>query len=101
MPENDPLNPKPEPSEPDPPRGRRARIVCDFCECELASDGGVLKTSERAKTLERADKEITDLQGKLDTKTQELEDLRAKEKAPTPVPADKPNGGEKKGFIRW
>jgi hypothetical protein len=93
----DPLAGKPEPTPtPEPePQGRKRRIVCDFCACELASDGGVLKTSERAKKLERADKEITDLQGRLDTKTQELEDLKAKQTAPAPVPdpAKPPNGG--------
>ena len=101
----DPLEtPKPDPQpDPEPQPKRRQRIVCDFCGCELAADGGVLKTSERAKQLERADKEITDLQGKLETKSQEVEDLRAKlEKPPTPEPL-KTNGGEKesKSFIRW
>ena len=100
---DDPLNPKPDPQpDPEPQPKRRSRIVCDFCGCELAADGGVLKTSERAKQLERADKEITDLQGRLDTKTQEVEDLKAKLDQPKP-PNGSPEPGKKesKSFIRW
>lgn len=100
----DPLIPAPaDPSEPEPKPKRNARIRCDFCECELAGDGGVLKTSEKAKKLERADKEIADLQGRLDTANQKAEDLQGKlnamEKPPEPSP--KPNGGEKKGKSGW
>lgn len=63
---------------------RKQRICCDFCQCELGADGGVLKTSDKAKKLEKADaeisrlkKDIEDLQGRLDTAKQELESLKA------------------------
>lgn len=75
-------------SEDEPTVKRGKRIMCDFCECELAADGGVLRTSEKAKKLEKAEKEINDLQGRLDTKTHELEALRA----PKPEP-DQPTNG--------
>lgn len=88
MPDDPIINPpKPEP-EPEPSRKRRIR--CDFCECELASDGGVLRTSEKAKLLERAEREINDLQGRLETAQHDLEELRAPKPEPVPEPTNGP-----------
>jgi hypothetical protein len=89
MPDDPILNP-PKDALPEPEtKGRRpVRVRCDFCECELGADGGVLKTSEKARTLERAEREINDLQGRLETAKQELEAL----KAPKPEPSEPTNG---------
>jgi hypothetical protein len=89
MPDDPILNPPKDPPADSEPKGRRPiRVRCDFCECELGADGGVLKTSEKARTLERAEREITDLQGRLETAKQELEDL----KAPKPPSPEQTNG---------
>jgi hypothetical protein len=80
--------PKLDPPEPER-KGRPTRVRCDFCECELGADGGVLKTSEKARKLEGAEREINDLQGRLATKQQELEDLKAP-KPPSPEPKNGP-----------
>lgn len=39
--------------------------TCEFCECGLAADGAVLKTSERARKLARIDEKIEKLEGEL------------------------------------
>lgn len=89
MPDDPVINPpRPDPPEPEPSRKRRIR--CDFCECELAADGGVLRTSEKAKQLERAEKEILDLQGRLETAQHDLEELRAPKPESIPEPQNGP-----------
>jgi hypothetical protein len=89
---NDPIiDPPVVPPEPEK-KGRPVRVRCDFCECELGADGGVLKTSEKARKLERAEREINDLQGRLATAKQELEDLKApKPEVPEPINGPAPD----------
>jgi hypothetical protein len=58
--------------------GRSERARCEFCECKLTTRGEVLEFSEKAKKLRKADEHLAELQGTLDTRTQELEDARVK-----------------------
>jgi hypothetical protein len=61
LPPNNPPAPSPVPAR------QPSRIVCDCCGCSLALDGGVLKTSDRAKgynTLQdRLDAALSELAG--------------------------------------
>jgi hypothetical protein len=103
MPDDPILNPPNPPTDPEP-RGRRPiRVRCDFCECELGADGGVLKTSEKARTLERAEREINDLQGRLDTAKHDLEELRAPKPDPLNEPKNPPkqDDGPAKRAFSW
>jgi hypothetical protein len=43
-----PVDPAPSPLGAPEPR-RSASVVCEFCECQLAPDGGVMKMSENAR----------------------------------------------------
>lgn len=54
-----PGNPPPAPAPaPAPAPVRPSRITCDYCQCSLAADGGVLVTSDRAKDLNRLEERI-------------------------------------------
>jgi hypothetical protein len=90
----DPLNPPAPPNnpplEPEPERKRR-KVVCEACECTLAMDGGVITVSKKWKDLRDAERTIADLQGRLDTKTQEVEDLKAAGHKPPNGSSDDPS----------
>jgi septal ring factor EnvC (AmiA/AmiB activator) len=34
------------------------KLICEYCECQLAADGRVLRRSERAKTLIQLDTDL-------------------------------------------
>jgi len=51
------------------------RISCEFCECQLASSGEVLKRSARAKELMKFEEEITELRAELDGARGQVADL--------------------------
>src|SRR4051812_42273328 len=44
---------------------RNHRIVCEFCHCSLAPDGGVMAFSEEARALRDQKERITKLEGVL------------------------------------
>jgi septal ring factor EnvC (AmiA/AmiB activator) len=48
-----------------PVGGRSGGPTCEFCNCSLAADGAVLKTSDRARQLARIDEKIERLEGEL------------------------------------
>lgn len=82
-------------SDPGAPGGGapRGHIECGFCGCGLGADGGVLKTSTRARELARIDEKIERLEGELATArgrvtelTGELAAAVAKLAAVPPVP---------------
>lgn len=67
-----------------------SKVRCDYCECQLGADGGVLRVSERAKELNRQDerienlkRDISKLQGELDTAKADLAAARAELTAAT------------------
>lgn len=66
--------PAPVASSPQAPR----RIVCDCCGCQLASDGGVLKTGDRAKEFQKADDTIDALKREVARLESELSTARTK-----------------------
>lgn len=71
-------NPPPKKDDPPEPPDRKPRkLICGACGCELAMDGTVLHSSTTWRELEKAQHTIADLQGRLDTAKQELEDLKA------------------------
>ena len=57
------------PNDPPPSPRRAARVTCDFCQCELAPSGDVLKMSDRARSMRDGDDEIK----KRDKRVTELE----------------------------
>lgn len=68
------------------PAARRGGIECAFCECQIAPDGGVIKTSERARALAKAEDTIAALKSQLDAANAKIREL-------TPAP---PAGGDTK-----
>lgn len=78
------------------PRGAAAgagRVTCDFCACELAADGNVLRMSSRAKDLakiearlEKAADEVATAKARLAELEQELAAAKAAMTA-RPAPA--------------
>lgn len=97
--EDDPLGgnpPVPPVPEPELEPRRRKKVVCEACECTLAMDGGVITVSKKWKDLRDAERTIADLQGRLDTKTQEVEDLKAAaQKPPNGTSDDSPPAPKK------
>lgn len=83
----DPLLPSDPPEPPPvviPGVTRPKNVVCDFCGCKLAMDGGVLQTGDRARRLaasedsiDAKDAEITSLRSQLQTAREELSALKA------------------------
>jgi len=56
---------------PEPTRSTAARkITCGYCDCVLADDGGVLRSSERVKALNKQEETIEKLRSDL-TKAQD------------------------------
>lgn len=53
-----PPAPAPAPVPAAPPSSAR-RITCDFCGCQVAPDGGVLRTSDRARALRDLEDDLT------------------------------------------
>jgi len=63
---------------------RAVRITCGYCDCQLAADGGVLRTSDRVKALNKQEERIdalkadlARLEGELVTARGELTTLKA------------------------
>lgn len=74
---DDILDPVPNPSPvPLVSRGPR-KIVCQFCECELAVDGMVLKGSDKAKKLRKSEEEIEERERTIAILRQEITTLKA------------------------
>lgn len=81
--DGDPLNTDPPAAPPAAPPGPK-KLVCEFCECQLAPSGEVLRMGEAAKnyrklgeTIEAKDKEIRRLEGELQTVKTERDALKA------------------------
>lgn len=74
--------PSPEPAAaPVPSTNRPKHVICDFCQCKLAMDGGVLETGQRARRLaagedktEALNAEIESLRSQLGTAREQLAD---------------------------
>jgi uncharacterized small protein (DUF1192 family) len=70
---NDPNIPPGAPAvlpEPRPTPGRK--ITCAYCECVLADDGGVLRTSERVKALNKQEERIETLKSEIERLERDL-----------------------------
>jgi hypothetical protein len=68
-------------SRSDPPArtpGLPRKVICQFCECELAIDGMVLKGSDKAKKLRKAEEEIEERERLIATLRSEITDLKAR-----------------------
>lgn len=70
------------------PPARRGGIECAFCECQIAPDGGVLKTSDRARALAKSADTIADLRATIADLKAEIATLKAAHPAP-PAPKKK------------
>jgi len=85
--------------DPAAPVGSRSQggPTCEFCGCQLAADGAVLKTSQRARELARVDERIERLESDLATargRVTELEtELAAAIARPAPAPEPAPRRG--------
>lgn len=87
--------------DPGAPGGARtAGVTCEFCECGLAGDGAVLKTSARARQLARIDEKIEKLEQDKATALARVTELEtqlaaalAKLAAIPPIPAPEPRRG--------
>lgn len=55
------------------------KVICQFCECELAIDGMVLKGSEKAKKLRRSEELIEENERTIAKLQQEITNLKAAE----------------------
>lgn len=60
------------------PPARRGGIECGFCECQVAPDGGILRTSDRARKLAKADDLIGDLRETIKALEKELSEVKKK-----------------------
>ncbi len=46
---------------PVPPPASDGHVICQFCDCRLLRDGSVLKTSARARALQKSEEIIDEL----------------------------------------
>lgn len=66
--------------------GMPRKVICQFCDCELAIDGMVLKGSEKAKKMRVADELIEEKERTIAALRQEITTLKAaRESIPEPV----------------
>jgi len=61
IPPNDPA-----PTPPAPPT-RTNRVTCDFCGCQLAANGDVLRMSDEAKAMQKASHNLSEVKAELST----------------------------------
>src|SRR5271163_4125433 len=60
-------------AEENEPKESKKNVTCEFCECVLFSDGSVKSRSSKAKKLQNADDEITNLKDRLESVAADLE----------------------------
>lgn len=65
--------------DPAAPGGSRSNggPTCEFCDCGLAADGAVLRTSEKARKLARIEEVIERVEGERDTARGRVTELEA------------------------
>jgi flagellin-like hook-associated protein FlgL len=69
IPPNDPA--------PTPTPTRTNRITCDFCGCQLAANGDVLRMSDEAKALQKASHKLDELRAELASVQAQLAEANA------------------------
>jgi hypothetical protein len=70
IPPNDPA-----PSPAPPPRA--GRVTCDFCGCQLAANGDVLRMSDEAKAMQKASHALADVRAELAEEQAKLAEANA------------------------
>ena len=57
---------------------RNKKIHCEFCESHISQNGEVLHLSDKAKAFRELEKTKVELEGRLTSKQQEIEELKNK-----------------------
>lgn len=81
----------------------KKNVTCEFCECNLFSDGSVKTRSSRAKKLQTADDKIETLTEQLQTSKETITELEnqlreAREKIPAEIPPPPVVESKKRGW---